>query len=133
MAQGPTHGHQDHVGWPAVAGERGGGPNREVSAAAYAGEALATMAVMAITSDDDLLAVRAARHATRHYQHHTMSQTPGGGVLTKDVEVYLNPYPLFLRRTTGTPYSARGLRPIRRDYEAPVPSPWASTTRRASG
>jgi hypothetical protein len=33
------------------------------------------MAVMAITRDDDLFAVRATRHATRNDQHHTMSQS----------------------------------------------------------
>src|SRR5207245_7132028 len=26
VTQGPTHGHQNHVGWPAVAREGGGGP-----------------------------------------------------------------------------------------------------------
>jgi hypothetical protein len=38
------------------------------------------MAVIAITRDDALLAVPAARHSARPYQHHTMSQTPTGRV-----------------------------------------------------
>ncbi len=38
------------------------------------------MAVMAITGDDDLLAVRAGRHARRRYQHLTTSQAPVGGL-----------------------------------------------------
>src|SRR6266550_4142476 len=49
VAQVPTHGHQDHVGGPPIAREGGGGPKREVPAAAGAVEALATMAVMAVT------------------------------------------------------------------------------------
>jgi hypothetical protein len=69
VSQIPAHGHQDHIGWPAVAREGRAGPKREVSSTVCAGEALAVMAVMAITGDDTgLLAVRAARHATRHYQ-----------------------------------------------------------------
>ena len=76
VPQVPAHGHQDHVCGPAIAREGGSGPNREVSATASAGEALATMAVMAVTCDDALLAIRAGRHAARRYQHLTTSQTP---------------------------------------------------------
>src|SRR6266545_3838949 len=82
VPQVPPHGHQDHVCWPAVAREGGGGPNREVSAAAGAGEALTPLAVMAVTRDDDLLAVRAGRHAVRRYQHLTTSQTRSAGLPT---------------------------------------------------
>jgi hypothetical protein len=63
MAKVPADGHQDHVGRPAVAREGRRGPNREVAAAAYAREALATLAVMAITCDDRSLALRGGRHA----------------------------------------------------------------------
>src|SRR6266702_3857834 len=58
VAQVPAHGHQDHVGWPTVAREGRGGPQREVASAVCAAEAPATIAVMAVTRDDELLAVR---------------------------------------------------------------------------
>jgi hypothetical protein len=50
-------------------------PKREVPPTVCAGEALATVAVMAITCDDDLLAVRTGGHVGRRYQHQTTSQT----------------------------------------------------------
>ena len=78
VAQVPAYGHQDHVGWPAVAREGRGGSKREVAAAVCAGKALATVAVMAVTRDDERLAVRTGGHAGRRYQHQTTSQTPIG-------------------------------------------------------
>jgi len=41
------------------------------------------VAVMAVTGDGDVLAVRAGRHAARRYQHHATSQTQ----LEKDLAV----------------------------------------------
>ena len=68
VAQVPAHRHQDDIGWPAIAREDRGRSNREVPPTASAGEALATMAVMAVTGGHVVLAVRARRHAARRYQ-----------------------------------------------------------------
>ena len=76
VAQIPAHAHRDHVGWPAMTRESRGGPDREVPPAVCAGEALTSVAVVAITCDDALLAVRAGRHAWQTLQHLTTSQTP---------------------------------------------------------
>jgi len=75
VAQVPAYGHQDHVGWPAVAREGRGGAKREVASTVCAGKTLATVAVMAVTSSDDLLAVWTGGHAGRPYHHQTTSQT----------------------------------------------------------
>ena len=82
LAQVPAYGHQDHVSWPAVAREGRGGPKREVASTVCASKALATVAVMAVTRDDELLAVRTGRHAGRHYQHQTTSQTRRGDLVS---------------------------------------------------
>ena len=63
VAQVPAHRHQDHVGRPAVARECRGGVDREVSTATRAVEPLAPVAVVAVTRNDDLLAVRTRGHA----------------------------------------------------------------------
>jgi hypothetical protein len=54
MAQVPAHSHQDDIGWPSVTREGRRGPNGEVSFTVSTGEALATLAVMAITCDGGL-------------------------------------------------------------------------------
>ena len=76
VAQVPAHTHQNHVGRPAITRKSRGGTNREVSSAVCAGKALATVAVIAVTRDDEMLAVWTGGHPGRRYQYQTTSQTP---------------------------------------------------------
>jgi hypothetical protein len=72
----PTNGSDDHVGWPAVAGERRRGIGSEVTLAEAAAVSLQASLVMSVSLRGYLLAVRAMSHGYGVYhEHQIISQT----------------------------------------------------------
>src|SRR5262249_30882332 len=74
-AQVPADSGEDRVGWPPVAGERGGRVLGEAAATRAAGEALAATGIVAVPVSGRLLAGRTVRHGHGPYQRPSTTRT----------------------------------------------------------